>query len=86
MADILNLGDARSRRSGSADDWTPVEALRWLLAEIEAGRKSPVKLYVTMVETKPDVDDEVDSFVTAGTVSKYETIGMLAAHLTKASL
>jgi len=56
MADPISLAAERARRASDAEEWTPLDALKWLVTEIEEGRCVPVQLVVSLIEKKGDND------------------------------
>lgn len=79
--DVINLGERRAGKTHRATDWTPIEALRWLIGEIEAGRIKADRMYVAIVGDDPKTDEVVHEWVSAGNRTKLEAVGLIAQHL-----
>lgn len=72
MADnIVVLGDRRGEKSS---DWTPAELLRFMLAEIEAGRLELRDVVVSYVRA-----DNHSAYYSAGKMSNFAQVGLLHA-------
>jgi hypothetical protein len=70
----------RVKMSGDSTKWTPLEALKFLVAEIEAGRQpAPSSVFVAMrVESERGAQYPC---VVAGLKTSMEYIGLLGVHL-----
>jgi len=71
---VTNLGAVRAIRSGDARKMKPVDLLRHLLSEIEAGTLEPSKLAVLWFEGEPETYTRGAAF--AG-LDRVETIALL---------
>lgn len=80
MTEPINLNAVRSRKTGDCQDWTPLDALKELVQEIEAGEADPDMLYVCMRERSEDNSAEYN-FKAAG-VNTLEAMGLVYKHLT----
>lgn len=82
MADdtIINFNEARAEITGNGTLWTPADALRACLRDIEAGRIKPDKIYIAMAMPHEDGPSSFPWY-NAGTVSLLETIGLLTQHV-----
>lgn len=80
MSDVVSLGERRAERGNDARLWTPAEAARALLRDIESGAIAPRAIYVAMVESGPRGSSY--PYITAG-ASNLEVCGLLAQHLQK---
>lgn len=57
MTDLVSLNSIRAEKAGDNGLVSPVEVLRNVIAEIEAGKIDPDKLMVLHLSTKGDVYD-----------------------------
>jgi hypothetical protein len=73
---VISLASARAIRAGDATEWTVVDCLRQVIADIEAGRMKPDKAVVLLCETQSQ-GGLLPGFATAG-VTRVEAVGMLA--------
>ena len=79
---IESLATKRAVKSGDCRDWTPLEALKQLIIDIESGKSTPDMLVVCMREIR-GTDEEKRVFyprVSAG-VTQIECLGLLSQHL-----
>lgn len=78
-----SIAARRAVKAGDCRAWTPADALRDALAEIEAGTLKPEMLYIAVLATDPDKPRRpVLRFFAAGG-SKTELAGLLTRHLHK---
>ena len=77
--EVVDLAKLRVDKSGDSRDWTALDALRDVIADIEAGKTKPNIIYISM-ECGEDDDYAVYDFQCAGG-TKLEYIGLLSRHL-----
>lgn len=80
MSEPVSLASRRADKSGDCRDWKPLDALRELIEDIEAGRRNPSIIYVAM---ESDIDAKGEAklgYVCAGG-SRTELVGLLARHV-----
>lgn len=76
---IESLGAHRARKSDDCRVWTPLEALRELIAQIESGEANVDMVYVACYGDNPK--GGVDYVYKAAGGTKIELLGLLARHL-----
>lgn len=76
---IVSLGAERASRAHDARQWKPIEAVRQLLADMEAGVIDPTMIYIAMRYSTGD-GGSAHPFMQAG-MNDIETIGLLSQHL-----
>lgn len=54
MTDVVNLNEVRAEKEQDSRAWTPLEALKAAVRDIEEGRANPEKLVVHYLERKED--------------------------------
>ena len=59
LNEVVNLGASRAVAAQDSTKWTPVECLRFILAEIEAGRIAPDRMIVAGLQTKDSREQPV---------------------------
>lgn len=83
---VVPFGPAKAEATGDSRDWSPLEALEWLVAEIKAGRAQPHALTVEYWRlTDPDDSEgrKTHHFV-ASNVTAPERIVLLTIALDRA--
>ncbi len=78
--EVINLGHARAERSGSARDWSVLDALETTLARVKSGGLKPSCIYIAMAEIGEDGNARLP-FAAAGMSNALEQLGLLAGHL-----
>jgi len=71
----INLNKARAEKANDARLWTPLDALKDLVAEIEAGRETVDGLSINFWRTLPDGGKQ-HGYVVAG-LTRPENIALL---------
>jgi len=79
MAEIESLAKARAGKSGDCRDWSPLDALKETIREIETGERNPDMIYICAREKTKDMS-AVYNWRAAG-MTHLETIGLLYKHL-----
>jgi hypothetical protein len=77
-SEVTSLAKLRVEKSGDSREWSALDALRDVIADIESGHIDPTLIYVAM-ECR-DGDFAVYDFECAGG-TKLEYIGLLSHHL-----
>lgn len=86
MADRpLSIAARRAVKAGDCRVWTPVDALRDVLDDIDAGRLKPEMIYIAILATNPAKPKIPRLRFYAAGGSKTELAGLLARHLNKMS-
>lgn len=78
MTEPISLARARAEREQNSKLWTPLDCLKALITDIEAGIINPAAVYVTMVISE-DAKTKL-SYACAG-LSRLEAVGLLAQQL-----
>lgn len=76
---VTNLAKLRVDKSGDSREWSALDALRDIIAEIESGAVNPRLIYIAM-ECVDDENYAFYDFQCAGG-TKLDYIGLLARHL-----
>ncbi|KKK53850.1 hypothetical protein LCGC14_3090650, partial [marine sediment metagenome] len=76
MDEPVNLAEKRATRDGDCREWTPVDALKTCLREIENGKMNPDILYIAMTERDVEKNEAYYDFIVAGG-KKLEIVGLL---------
>lgn len=76
---VVSLGYERAGRARDARLWKPIEAVRQLLAEMEAGEIDPEMIYIAMRYRTGD-DGYAHPYLQAG-MNDIEVVGLLSQHL-----
>lgn len=76
----VNLAEERAVRDGDCRKWTPVDALKACLRDIENGDINPDILYIAMVRDNEERNEASYDFQVAGG-KKLEIVGLLYRHL-----
>lgn len=76
---VTSLGARRAEKTADCREWTPLEALRELIAQIESGEANVDMLYIACYGDNPT--GGVDYLYKAAGGTKIELIGLLARHL-----
>ena len=71
----VNLAAARAQKLNDSTKWTPLDALKWLVAEIEAGRENPASLSIDYYEVASD-KSRTHGYVVSN-LTRDERIGLL---------
>lgn len=80
MSETISLAEARAGKLKDATLWTVADALRAALREIETGQIKPDMVYIALRENDGKGISSYD-FMTAGSNSRLEVIGLLAEHM-----
>lgn len=81
MSKVRSLGEVKAEKAQDCRLWTPLEALKALVRDIEAGEIAPEMVYVAMRVRDPDDPNLVEyRYQTAG-AANMELSGLLAQHL-----
>ncbi len=80
MSEPVNLAEERATRDGDCREWTPVDALKACLRDIENGEIVPDILYIAMAQSDEGKDEAYYDFKVAGG-KKLDIIGLLFKHL-----
>lgn len=79
---IVNLAEERAGREADCQLWSPADALRACLRDIENGEINPDILYIAMVQRDIEKNTADYDFKAAGG-TKLEILGLLYRHLAK---
>lgn len=79
-SEVVDLARLRVDKSGDSRDWTPLDALRDVLDDIESGKINPRIIYIAMECPDADGQHTFFDFQCAGGL-KLEYIGLLSRHL-----
>lgn len=80
VTEPVSLAARRVDRSNDCRDWTPLEALRELVKDIESGARNPRAIYVAMESETDEASYTKLGFVCAG-ADRTELVGLLMRHV-----
>ena len=81
MTEPINFSEEKMKRSGDGRDWTPLDTLKALVRDIEAGDEPmPTLMYVCMQTDSPGTNNSRVHFACSGG-SKTEMLGLLMKHV-----
>lgn len=72
----ITISEARAKRSGNAQDWTPRDALVHVLRQIDSGEIVLDDVIVIAVRAYPDGDDQI--VVNSNTSTRTRQAGIIA--------
>lgn len=75
-----SIGDIRSDKSGAAKDWSPRDALIWVLREIDSGNLDASDVIIitrTREQARNPTDDPFGLRVTKATDTLVNSLGMI---------
>lgn len=77
--EIINLGAARSAKSGNSRDWSVLDALREAIKAVESGEFQADMVYIALTASLEGSEREFTYFTAGG--GRLQIIGLLAENL-----
>jgi hypothetical protein len=80
---VVDLSEVRAEKAefSDSDGWTPLDALKRAIADIESGKFVPDRIYIACYRRLPDKPNTGEHNWYSAGLNTMSTLGLLTAHI-----